>query len=230
MLMLAAVPAGAWGPEEKAAADRLLAERAEIEIIGGAPLLDLLAARDRASLPVEIGGRKFLASVAFDAAWETWFTLKPAAGLGAGAWMEADLAEGAVYNYGDLKVVIRKAGDIVTLESAGLKNEISVNALFDLLYEKSPKVTFGGIVTYAVFRNLEPRTESEGSVSLRVGSDGLYYYSLTPDRNIEAYPRWLLAVNGVLYGLRVDAGSLLFVSKAIDMEKPALAPERALRR
>ena len=91
------------------------------------------------------------------------------------------------------------------------------------------KETFGGAVTYAVFRNLEPLTEEEGTVALRMGDDGLYYYSLTPDRQIEAAPRWLLAVNGVLYGLRIEDSSLLFVSKKIAAARPELPPERALR-
>ena len=91
------------------------------------------------------------------------------------------------------------------------------------------KETFGGTVTYAVFRNLEPLTEEEGTVALRVGDDGLYYYSLTPDKQIAAAPRWLLAVNGLLYGLRIEDSSLLFVSKKIDAARPALTPERALR-
>lgn len=227
MLLLFSLPAAAgWGGAEGAAASGLAAARAEISVIGGAPLLDLLAARDKASLPLELGGREFLASVVFDAGWEAWFTLKPAAGLGAGAWKEDDLAAGVVYKYGDLVLNIKKSGDAVSIVSAAGAAEISMNGLFDLLYGKSMKVTFGGAVTYAVFRNLEPLTEGEGTIALRVGSDGLYYYSLTPDRNIEAYPRWLLAVNGVLYGLRVDAGSLLFVSKEIEMSKADLPAER----
>jgi hypothetical protein len=231
MLLLFTAPASAgWGRAEGAAVSGLAASRAEISVIGGAPLLDLLAARDKASLPLELGGRKLLASVVFDADWNAWFMLKPASGLGAGAWTEGDLAAGVIYKYGGLELVIRKAGDAISIGSAAGGTEISMNGLFDLLYEKSMKATFGGVVTYAVFRNLEPMTGDEGTIALRVGSDGLYYYSLTPDRNIESYPRWLLAVNGVLYGLRVDSGSLLFVSKNIEMEKGPVSAERSRAR
>lgn len=226
-LMMAALPASAeWGRAEGAAAAGLAAARAEVQVISGAPLLQLLAERDKASLPLEIGGKKFLATVVFDAEWETWFSLKPVGDpLAANAWKEKDLEAGAVYKYGGLTLKLKETDGVVSIEGAGGRQQAAVNALFDLLYEKSLKVTFGGIVTYAMFRNLEPLSQAEGTVSLRVGSDGLYYFSVTPDAQIEAAPRWLLAVNGVLYGLRADSGSLLFVSKVIEMDKPAPAPQ-----
>ncbi len=229
--MLAAAPLAAseWGAAEGAAASSLVNSRSEISVIGGAPLLGLLAARDAASLPVALDGRLFLASIAFDAEWDVWFTLKPAAGLGAGAWKEDELAAGAVYEYHGLSVAIKETDDTVFLTSAGKTKGIKVSELFDLLYRNSMKETFGGAVTYAVFRNLEPLTEEEGTVALRVGDDGLYYYSLTPDKQIAAAPRWLLAVNGVLYGLRIEDSSLLFVSKKIDVALSEFTPERALR-
>lgn len=232
MLMLAAAPAAAWGPAEDAAARKLSAGRAEVQIIGGAPLLDLLAARDKASLPLELAGHKFLATVNFDDNWDTWFTLKPAAGPGAGSWKETALEGGAVYKYKETEFRLKAAGGVVSIATAsGEKAEVSVNALFDKLYADSQRVTFGGIVTYAVFRNIEPLTEQEGTVTLRVGSDGLYYFSVTRDSLIEAGPRWLLAVNGVLYGLRVQDGSLLFLSKVIEMDAaPAYQGERSRRR
>lgn len=228
MLLLAAAPAAAWDRAGEAAG--LLAARAEIETVGGAPLLDLLAARNAACEPVEIGGVKFLATIVFDADWNEWFLLKPAAGLGAGVWKTSDLAGGVVYRYQGLELRLRSENGSVRVESgAGEQKELLLAALFDKLYEGSMKFTAGGLVTYAVFRNLEPMTEEEGTVSLRLGSDGLYYYSVTRDRQITAAPRWLLAVNGVLYGLRLDAGSLLFVSKKIEGLKPLLplAFERA---
>lgn len=231
MLMMAAVPASAeWGRSESAAAAGLLAARSEISVISATPLLELLAARDKASLPLEIGGEKLLVSVVFDAAWDAWLMIKPVSGFGAGAWKEDVLETGVVYKYKGLELRITKTGDAVAIEGAGARVETTMTALFDQLYNNSLKVTFGDAVTYAVFRNLEPLTENEGTVSLRVGSDGLYYFSLTPDGQIADYPRWLLAVNGVLYGLRIDYGSLLFVSKPIEMSRPVLLPERAVRR
>ena len=229
MLLLAAAPVSAeWGRRENAAAAALLSERAGHSVISGVPLLNLLAARDKAAMPLTLGGKNFLVSVVFDSGWDSWFTLKPAGGgLGAGAWKETDLAAGAVYKYKDLELKLLETGGVVSLEGAGEKAEIKVSDLFDRLYADSPKIVFGGIVTYAVFRNLEPLGEQEGTVTLRVGSDGLYYYSLTRDSQIEGATRWLLAVNSVLYGLTIEEATLLFVSKPIEMTKPCLQAERA---
>lgn len=231
--MLASAPISAeWGRAENYPAPGLSAARAEISIIGGVPLLDLLAARDKAALPLTIGGVKFLASVVFDAEWETWVTLKPAGGgLGAGAWKEAALAQGAVYKYKDLELKLRESAGVVSVEAAGgEKAEFAVNELFDRLYNDSMKFTYAGTVTYSVFRNLEPLSETEGTVTLRIGSDGLYYFSVTRDSLIEKAPRWLLAINGVLYGLRLEEASLLFVSKPIEMAKTVFPAERSRAR
>jgi len=232
LLLLAAAPVSAeWGRAETSAASALASARAEISVIGGVPLLDLLAARDKAALPLTIGGKDFLATVMFDDNWDNWVTLKPAGGgFGAGAWKEADLAAGVTYKYGGLELKLKKAGDLVTVTAGEDKAEFTVNSLFDKLYGESLKFTYADTITYAVFRNLEPLTEMEGTVTLRVGSDGLYYFSVTRDSLIEKAPRWLLAINGVLYGLRVEEASLLFVSKPIEMSKPAFPLERSRAR
>ena len=232
MLVLAAMPASAqWGGEEGRAAAALTEARAEPTLLGAVPLLALLAARDKVSQPVSIGGKDFLATVVFDGAWDSWFSLKPAAGLGAGAWKETDLAAGAVYKYGGLELLVKETDGVVQISApGGDKTEVSVNALFDKLYNDSMKVTFGGAVTYAVFRNLEPLAEDEGTVTMRRDDAGLYYYSLTSDSQVTAAPRWLLAVNGVLYGLKVEEASLLFVAKPIDLAGARPADLRAERR
>ena len=213
MMLLAAVPAGA----------------AEVVVMQEAPLLQMMAARDKACQPVSVGGQNFLATVNFDEDWESWLTLKPAdGGLGAGAWKESGLAQGAVYRHDGLEINIKENGDVITLATAaGDKAEISSAGLFDKLYNDSMKFTFGGAVTYAVFRNVAPLSEDEGTVTLRRSPEGQYFYSVTSDAQIVQEPRWLLAVNGVLYGLRAPGASLQFVSKEIEGYKPFLQPERA---
>jgi hypothetical protein len=231
LILLCALPAQAeWGRVETEAVRAAAADRAEVQVIGGAPLTDLLADRYKAALPLELGGARYFATVMFDAEWNEWFTLKPEGGGTAAAWPYKMLEAGVVCECGGRELRLRKAGDAIHIESRSGRTEVSVNSLFDLLYGKSVKITFGGLVPYAVFRNLEPLSEGEGTVALRLGSDGLYYYSLTPDKNIEGGPRWLLAVNGVLYGLRIADGSLLFVSKKIELDKVTTLPERPVAR
>ncbi|MEK7730909.1 MAG: multicopper oxidase domain-containing protein, partial [Planctomycetota bacterium] len=130
LLLLAAAPASAgWGRAENSAAAALASARAEISVIGGVPLLDLLAERDKAALPLTIGGQEFLATVVFDSEWNNWVTLKPAGGgFGAGAWTEAALGTGVVYKYKDLVLKVKKTEDLVSVESAaGEKVEFTVN-------------------------------------------------------------------------------------------------------
>ena len=233
ILLLAAAPAlGAdWGRAENSAAAGLVSSRAEISVISGSPLLDMLAARDKVSQPLAIGGQKFLATVVFDAAWDTWFSLKSASGPGAGAWKESDLAAGAVYKYNGLELNLKETDGVVTVASSGGESaDVAVSGLFDRLYDGSLRITFGDAVTYAAFRNLEPLTETEGTATMRRDDDGVYYLSVTPDSQIAAGPRWLLAVNGVLYGLRVEDASLLFVSKRIETARVPFAPERRVKR
>ncbi len=214
VLLLAGMPAAA----QNAAAPDTVASGGGISVVNQVPLLELLAARDMASMPLSVGGKKFLATVVFDDAWDTWFSLKPAdAPLAAGAWKESDLAGGAVYSCGGLELNLKETNGVVAiLGPAGEGVSVPVSALFDHLYNDSFKITFGGIVTYSMFRNLAPLTENEGTASMRIGSDGLYYFSVTPDTQVTSRPRWLVGVNSVLYGLKVEGASLLFVSKPID--------------
>lgn len=217
MLMLFAAPAAA---------------RAEISVIGRVPLAELLSARDKACRPLTIGGQDFLSTVVFDDNWNTWFMLKPVGGgSDAGLWTEEELTAGAAYSGQGLELRLKETGGVIAVETAaGESTEISLTSLFDRLYDYSPQINFGGVMTYAVVRNLGPLTGNEGTVTIRVDSDGLYYYSLTPDKLISAAPRWLLVANGMFYGLKVEDTSLLFVSKPVAEAGPAPSAERALPR
>jgi len=208
------------------------AARAEVSVIGRESLPVLLAARDKACRPLTIGGQDFLATVVFDGNWSTWFMLKPArGGSGGGIWTEEELVAGSVYSGQGLELRLKETGGVISVETAdGERIEFSLTSLFDRLYDYSPQINFGGVMTYAVVRNLGPLTGDAGTVTIRLGSDGLYYYSLTSDKLISASPRWLLVANGMFYGLRVEDTSLLFVSKPVAEAGPAPSAERALPR
>ena len=132
---------------------------------------------------------------------------------------------GGKYAGGELKVK-EENGTIVLTGPGGGSAQTSSGELFDLLYANSTQVTFGDAVTYAVARNMAPLSMNQGTLTLRQGTDGLYYYSLTPDAQITGQPRWLLAVNGVVYGLRLDGPELAFVSKVLEPIKSILPVTR----
>ncbi|MCX5785034.1 MAG: hypothetical protein NTX59_05050 [Elusimicrobia bacterium] len=182
------------------------------------PLLEILAGRAASFKALDIEGNTFLAAVSFDDNWEVYFevSLKGSAAMPS-AWNETMLKDGVTFKYagGELKIK-EENGTIILTGPGGGSAQTSSSELFDLLYANSTQVTFGDAVTYAVARNMAPLSMNDGILTLRQGSDGLYYYSLTPDAQITGQPRWVLAINGVLYGLRLDGPELAFVSKAIE--------------
>lgn len=201
------------------------------QTIDSKPLLELLAGRDSASALFDLGGEKFYATYVFDDNWNTWFSIKPENGAGAGAWKESHLDEKVYYSKGQLKAVIgRSEGKIYIQYSRFDMIEMEEKELFARLYEESPKITFGDAVTYAYFRNLAPLSENEGIITMRKDSEGNFFFSLTNDKQVNENPRWLLAVNGVLYGLKVKDGNLVFVSKKINIQKLTfLASEKQIK-
>jgi hypothetical protein len=192
-----------------------------VVVLKQVPLLDILAGRAASYKALEVEGNTFIAAAAFDDNWEIYFqlSLKGASAMPA-AWKESRLKDGATFKYagGELKIE-EENGVIVLTGPGGTSVQTSSLELFDLLYANSTRVTFGDLVTYAVIRNTAPLSMNEGTVALRIGSDGFYYYSLTPDAQIPGQPGWLLAVNGVLYGLQLKGPELAFVSKVIENGK-----------
>lgn len=196
------------------------AKAAEENILGKTPLLEILSQRDNSSALLDLAGDKFTASYSLDDNWDLWFYIKPQIGLGAGAWKLEKLNDKVFYSYGQTKAIItREQGTIFIQYSRYEGIEISEKELFEKLYDNSPKITFGGLVTYAYLRNLSPLSEKEGIITLRKDDNGNFFYSLTQDSEINGKTRWLMAANGVLYGLKISDGELIFVSKPINIQK-----------
>jgi hypothetical protein len=209
----------------------LAREQNVISVVRTMPLLDLMAERDANSRTITLGTTSFLATMVLDDNWDTYFQLKQkGAFANPGVWKEDALKAGVTFNYAGGEIKIQdENGNIGLTDNKGNTAFTSSDELFDLLYTKSSAVTFDGLVTYAVIRNFTPLSGNEGTITLRKGSDGLYYYSMTPDVQVGSYPRWLLAINGVLYGLKVTDADAVFVSKPIEMKGSYFTSERALR-
>ena len=202
-----------------------------ITVLRTMPLLDLMAERDANSKTITLGTTSFLATMVLDDNWDTYFQLKQKGSFAnPGVWKEDTLKAGVSFKYAGGEVRIRdENGNIGLTDNKGNTAFTSSDELFGLLYTKSSAVTFDDLVTYAVIRNFTPLSGNEGTITLRKGSDGLYYYSLTPDVQVAGYPRWLLAINGVLYGLKVTDTDAVFVSKPIEMKRSYFTPEKTLR-
>ncbi len=203
----------------------------ETTVLQEMPLLDLLAERAATSGVIALDGTSFLAAIALDDNWDVYFQLSQAgSAANPGVWKEDALKNGATFKYpgGELKIK-EENGLIAITDAKGNKVTVSSDELFDLLYAGSSSITFGETITYAVIRNFAPLSGSEGTITLRKGTDGFYYYSLTPDRQVVSAPRWLLAINGVLYGLKVTDTNAVFVSKHIETALKPFSRERQLK-
>lgn len=200
-----------------------------IETVKTMPILDLMAERTISSKELIVGATVFLASVVLDDEWEVYFQLKQKGSqANPGVWKETALKDGVTYKFNGGELKVTEKDGFIGLIGSSATAETSTAELFDLLYTKSSKIELGGLVTYAVIRNFTPLTGNEGTITLRLGSDGLYYYSLTPDTQVAAVPRWLLAINGVLYGLKATDTDLVFVSKELPPNaKPLVQKEKA---
>jgi len=232
-LFISAAPAAALDFDSPARGNAALAESlrpAPVLELTRLPLADLLAERLASSKRFVLDGTAFRAWVSFDAEWNAWFGIEAGeARPPDGSWREDALAAGVTYGYRGGTLSIRsEGGRILISDGKGGSLETSMAELFDLLYAGSSKVKFADLVEYAVARNSDPVSGAGGTVTLRVGSDGLYYYSLTPDVLVTGQPRWLLAINGVLYGLKYAPPDLSFVSKEIEM-KTDLPAEKVFR-
>jgi len=206
-------------------------EQAAITVLRTIPLLDLLAERTVNSKTIKLGGNSFLATMVLDDNWDTYLQLKQTGSqANPGVWKEDALKAGVSFKYngGEMKIQ-EENGNIGLTDDKGNTAFTSSDELFDLLYTKSSVMTFDDMISYAVIRNFSPLSGKEGTITLRIGSDGLYYYSLTPDTEVSGYPRWLLAINGVLYGLKVNDTGVVFVSKPIEMKNSYFTSEKVLR-
>lgn len=202
-----------------------------VETLQVMPILDLMAERNIASKELALGTTVFLATAVLDDNWDTYFQIRlKGSRANPGVWKEASLKDGVTYKYDGGEVKIKEQDGFIGVMDSTAAAQTSMAEIFELLYTKSSKIEFGGAVTYAVIRNFTPLTGNEGTITLRLGSDGLYYYSLTPDTQVASAPRWLLAVNGVLYGLKATDTDIVFVSKVIE-QKSAFLPlkERTLK-
>ncbi|KAF0127218.1 MAG: hypothetical protein FD189_429 [Elusimicrobia bacterium] len=229
-LLLAAAPAAALDFDSPARGNAAFAgalRPAPVLEVARLPLDGLWAERLSSAKHFVLDGTAFLARVSFDPEWNIWLGLKAEeAGAPDGAWKEDALAAGATYRYSGGTLSIKSEDGTITISDGKDGSlETSIAELFDLLYAGSSKLKFADLVEYAVVRNSDPVSQAGGTVTLRIGSDGLYYYSLTSDVLVTGQPRWLLAINGVLYGLKYAPPDLVFVSKEIEM-KTDLPEER----
>jgi len=205
------------------------------------PLSEILAKRAVAAVPVHLGSTEILCTYSVDPQnWDTrvlvWL---PGAPEKAVSWLETELDKGVSFTLPDggaVTIATQPDGSFLFARpERGESATVQPNAMLDALYQQSVQKTFGGIITYAVIRNADPRLPNDGIVLLRINDEGVYYYSYTTDDVLKRAPHYFVGINGVLYAMQSQAEELRFLSKTLDLDEPAARarpqrPERAFGR
>ena len=177
--------------------------------------------RESANL-IEIGDYKFFSTLIIDNNWDIYFAIWPKDSSmdNKTLWLEAELEKGAVYEYRGIKFNLVLENGIVNIayDEPGNKfiSKISYDDIFHKLYFNAEKIIFADRVEYAIIRNHDPLNDKEGIIALRRDREGMFWYSFNLDDIISNQIKWLVGINGVLYGMRIQDNNLVFFSKVVE--------------
>ncbi len=199
------------------------------------PLNQLALERQESFNLIELGKYRFSSTLIIDNNWELYFAIWPEGSSMADKtiYYEAELSKGVVYGYKGIKFNIVLQDGIINLTYNDNGNEvasrISYNDMFHKLYFNAEKIIFADMVEYAIIRNHDPLNDKDGIITLRRDSNGMFWYSFNLDDIITRQTKWLVAINGVLYGMHIRDNNLGFFSKVIDMNKKIHGKEKLLK-
>jgi len=194
-----------------------LAPAAGPAVVARVPLARISAAQSKAVLSADLGGLPLTARASFDSNATLWVRLSR--GAWSGAYDETTLIRGleATTPEGPLRLQFDAAGLHVTTAS-GASAVFVKQALLDRLYNAALRRKFV-LVTYALL--YEDGAGTPASLCLlRRNEKGDYfvsYQTLAEMANVQ----WFLGVNMVLYGMKIEACELVFVSKPVPPEMQA---------
>ena len=189
--------------------------------------------RESANL-IEIGNYKFFSTLITDNNWELYFAIWPENSSmdNKTLWLGAELEKGVVYEYQGIKfnIVLENGNITIAYDESENKfiSKISYDDIFLKLYFNAEKIIFADRVEYAIIRNHDPLNDKDGIIALRRDREGMFWYSFNLDDIISNQIKWLVGINGVLYGMRVCSENLVFFSKIVDMDKKIYGKEKLL--
>ncbi|MBU2530644.1 MAG: hypothetical protein KKD35_06360 [Elusimicrobia bacterium] len=198
-------------------------------------LAQLALERQESGNLIEIGDYKFSSTLIIDNNWEIYFAIWPEDSSMAvkTIWHEAELTRGVVYDYKDTKFNITLEDGIISIgyDETGSKfiSKISYDDILHKLYSNAEKISFADMVEYALIRNHDPLNNKDGIITLRLDRDGMFWYSFNLDDIIAHQIKWLVGINGVLYGMKISDDKLFFFSKPVDMDKGIYGREKLLK-
>jgi hypothetical protein len=146
-------------------------------------------------------------------------------------WPLAELKDGVSGEFPKQRIGLKRDGEFVRVSPANPPPDaealVSVPELVDSLYAEAIRIV-ADIVRYAVVYEDGGRAPAAVSL-LRRDSQGMYWISYRPVDRLKSI-HYFVAVNGVLYGMRLEGENLVFYAKESDAKTPLslAAPERPL--
>ncbi|MCX5795856.1 MAG: hypothetical protein NTY77_10210 [Elusimicrobia bacterium] len=231
-LLLSAQLAGVDGrvappPSAAPALAPLAAQPAPREVLR-IPLQEIVSQADRAAESRQVGRGDIGFSLGLDPQADLWVKFRQ--GSRAAAHPVADLEQGLdeafpveAYHFAVKDWMIRA---YPAAQPQTPQADVSVAALLRRTYELAEHVLFTP-VEYAVL--YEDGGLVPGSVSLiREDAQGQLMVNYNKLADVQKEIQWFLGVNGVLYGMKVEGGQLVFYSEPVPPKTLWRAPERAL--
>lgn len=212
-LALAAALAGAPPPPPVPSPRPAPGRRADGEtVLVRAPLAGLAAAQSRGTLTRTFGGAPLIASLSFDAEGYSWLTLRQ--GAWSASYSESARAAGASADLPSGAASLKEERGVVRLSAAsGETLELGEGALVDALYAAATKIELGP-VTYAALWQDGSGTPAALDL-LRRDGNGDYYVTYRTPAQMRSGTQWVMAANGLIYGMRLEGAELVFLHKPL---------------
>lgn len=175
--------------------------------------LDAVSAAQAAGAATRsVDGSDLSAAMAFNPDGDAWFLLR--SGARSGVFSEAALKTGAAVDLPGGRATLKVADAVLTVAGAsGTSVEFREKDLLDALYEAAIKVDLG-TVRYAVLHR-DGRDSPASECLLRRDARGNYFVASYSPADARKATIWVVAVDGVLYGMRLRGPELIFVSKPL---------------
>jgi len=182
-------------------------------VLARAPLAGLAAAQARGARTYAFGGAPLEAAVAFDANGEDWLVLRQ--GAWRGAYPYSALAAGAAADLPSGRASLKADhGKIALAAASGETLTLSERELLDALYAAATKFELGP-VTYAALWH-DGRGGTPAALDLmRRDAQGDYFITYRAPAQMKGPTQWVMATNGLIYGMRIEGLELVFVDKPL---------------
>jgi hypothetical protein len=168
------------------------------------PLSEIERDQPKTEVPVQLGARALALQMTFDGQGEPWLKVREGAATKAAAL--AKLGEPVALNLPGGPVTVQSRGRKIAIGNV----EVAHDALNAAVFGNARKIQIGP-VPYALL--YEDGSTVPASVSLVRESGGRYFVSYHTVASLSSH-QWILAADGLMWAIRLDASELGVYAKA----------------